>query len=134
MPFDGVASPYCKHLEKLDEAINLVRSPGQWCKGSERNSAGQYCIRGALVAVGAWDTLRPVVTASVREVGGGHFRRIEEFNDHPLTTHDDVLNALYRARERIIAGNFVPPIDSAGVQVRRPLWQTVAAGWRKLLG
>src|SRR5581483_1753322 len=63
MPFDGIASPYYKHLEKLDEAIYLLRSPARWCKGSERNVGGQYCIRGALLAVGAWDTLRPVVTA-----------------------------------------------------------------------
>jgi hypothetical protein len=37
-------------------------------------------------------------------VAGRHFRRIEEFNDHPRTTHCQVIEVLDRARTKIIDG------------------------------
>ncbi|HZT87151.1 MAG TPA: hypothetical protein VFA12_04215 [Stellaceae bacterium] len=132
MPFDGTELPSYGHIEKLDKAMNLIGTPSQWCKGSERNPAGQYCLRGALVAVGAWDLLRPAVFEAVREIGGTQFHRIEEFNDHPTTTHEDILLVLNRAREHIIAGNFVAQPARADV-ARSSLRHRMVAVWQKLL-
>lgn len=133
MPFDGAGSPCYEHLDKLDRVIDLLGSPSQWCKGSERNPGGQYCIRGALVAVDAWDTLRPSVLHAVREVAGTQFRRIEEFNDHPLTTHEDVITALTRAREHLLAGRFIPPASPVALCIRPRLRDRIAGAWRHLL-
>ena len=133
MPFDGVGSPFGDHLDKLDKVIDLLGSPSRWCKGAERSPGGQYCIRGALVAVEAWDTLRPSILLAVREVAGGQFRRIEEFNDHPLTTHEDVLLALRRTREHLVAGHFVAPATPAVLPPPR-LRDRIGGAWRRLLG
>ena len=135
MPFDGVGSPCYEHLEKLDKVIALLETPDRWCKGAERNPGGQYCIRGALIAVDAWDSLRPSILHAVQEVSGGQFRRIEEFNDHPLTTHQDVLVALYRTRDDLLAGKFIPPV--ATIMLRRPaplLRHRIANAWHRFFG
>jgi hypothetical protein len=134
MPFDGTESPCDGHLEKLDRAIGLIALPSQWCKGSERNPAGQYCLRGALVAVGAWDLLRPAVSAAVRELGAGQFQRIEEFNDHPLTTHEDILHVLSRAREHIAAGKFIDTTIRDRSAARTTLRHRMGVLWQKLRG
>jgi hypothetical protein len=104
MPFDGLAFVDQESLDKIERVIDLISTPAKWCKGSERNRAGQYCIRGAMIAAGALDTLEPVVLQSIHEVAGRHFRRVEEFNDHPRTTHCQVIEVLDRARAKIIEG------------------------------
>ena len=48
--------------------------------------------------------LDPIILRAIREVGGKRYWRIESFNDHPSTTHADVLRVLRRARENVIAG------------------------------
>jgi hypothetical protein len=55
-------------------------------------------------AVDARQLLEPIILRAAREVGGRHYWRIESFNDNPRTTHADVLRALRRSREHIIAG------------------------------
>ena len=133
MPFDGAGSSCYEQLEKLDKVIDLLGSPSQWCKGSERNPGGQYCIRGALVAVDAWDTLRPSVLHAVREIAGTQFRRIEEFNDHPLTTHEDVMMVLQRTREHLLAGRFIPPASPVVLLPKPRLLDRIGGAWRRLL-
>jgi predicted Kef-type K+ transport protein len=51
MPFDGVESPY-RYLEKFDQLIDLVEDPKKWVKHTYVNRRGQYCLIGALTAVG----------------------------------------------------------------------------------
>jgi hypothetical protein len=46
---------------------------------------------------------KPILHAA-REVSGKRYWRIEFFNDDPRTTHADVLQVLWRARENMIAG------------------------------
>lgn len=104
MPFDGLAFVDHEPLDKMERVIGLISTPAKWCKGSERNRAGQYCIRGAMIAAGALETLEPVVLQAVHDVAGRHFRRIEEFNDHPRTTHGQVIEVLDRARTKIVEG------------------------------
>jgi hypothetical protein len=104
MPFDGLAFVDQESLDKIERVIDLISTPAKWCKGSERNRAGQYCIRGAMIAAGALDTLEPIILQSIHELAGRHFRRIEEFNDHPRTTHCQVVEVLDRTRTKIIEG------------------------------
>jgi hypothetical protein len=104
MPFDGLEFVDKECLDKIERVIDIISTPAKWCKGSERNRAGQYCIRGAMIAAGALDRLEPVVLQSIHEVAGRHFRRIEEFNDHPRTTHCQVIEVLDRTRAKIIDG------------------------------
>ncbi len=104
MPFDGLAFVDQESLDRVERVIDLISTPAKWCKGSERNRAGQYCIRGAMIAAGALDTLEPIILQSIHELAGRHFRRIEEFNDHPRTTHGQVVEVLDRTRTKIIEG------------------------------
>jgi hypothetical protein len=110
MPFDGLAFVDQESLDKVERVIDLISTPAKWCKGSERNRAGQYCIRGAMIAAGALDTLEPIILQSIHELAGRHFRRIEEFNDHPRTTHCQVVEVLDRARTKIIDGKIGAPL------------------------
>lgn len=104
MPFDGAGFAADQPLQKLDAVIDLLATPRRWCKGVLKTRNGQYCIRGALMEVDALDLLQPVVMQAIHDVAGRRFRRIEHFNDHPNTDHEQVLAVLDRARERILTG------------------------------
>jgi hypothetical protein len=134
MPFDGTQSPRFEPLGKIDEVIDLLGSPVKWCKGSERNRAGQYCIRGAMIAVGALEMLEPAVLGAIHQVAGRGFRRIEEFNDYPRTTHAQVLKVLNRARDNIAGGNLAPAAPVRGAHPRVVFEEWVSSVWEKCFG
>ena len=104
MPFDGVGFITHESLDKLDAVIDLIGTPDRWCKGALRSHDGRYCIRGAVRAVDGAELLEPAILQAVVEVAGRRFRRIEAFNDHPNTSHDQIVAVLHRARDNIIAG------------------------------
>src|SRR5205807_5077933 len=84
--------------------------------GALRSHDGRYCIRGAVRAVGGGEALEPVILQAIGEVAGKRFCRIESFNDHPNTSHAQILAVLTRARENITAGktgSAVPLADQA---------------------
>jgi hypothetical protein len=134
MPFDGAGSFGDVRLQKIDRVIDLLRTPNRWCKGTERNRAGQYCIRGALIAVGGWELLQPVIADTIPEVSGRRFRRIEEFNDDPHTTHSDVVEVLQRTRQRIVAGSLYGPVSRAPLRRRLTFGQWISAFWQTAVG
>ena len=98
MPFDGAGFGYNESLHKLDTVIDLLETPDRWCKGALRSHDGRYCLRGAIRAVNGSDVLEPAILQAIGQVAGRRFRRIEAFNDHPNTTHDQVVSVLARAR------------------------------------
>ena len=106
MPLDGTEYGFFGDhpLAKLGAVERLLASERQWCKGRLRDRDGRHCLVGAMQAVDARQLLEPIILRAAREVGGRHYWRIESFNDNPRTTHADVLRALRRAREHIIAG------------------------------
>jgi hypothetical protein len=91
-------------LAKLGAVERLLITEQQWCKGRLRDKDGRFCLAGAMQAVEARGLLDPIILRAIREVGGKRYWRIESFNDHPSTTHADVLRVLRRARENVIAG------------------------------
>jgi len=101
MPFDGAGFGYDASLQKLDTVIDLLETPDRWCKGALRSHDGRYCIRGAIRAVSGSDLLEPAVLQAIGQIAGRRFRRIEAFNDHPHTTHDQVVAVLARARSNL---------------------------------
>jgi len=125
MPFDGVQYPSNRSLQKIDAVIDLLGTPDKWCKGALRSHDGRYCIRGAVRSLDAAEVLEPAILQAIGDVAGRRFHRIESFNDHPSTTHDEVVTVLWRARERISLGDTGP--GSGGGQARR------AAGWRDMM-
>lgn len=104
MPFDGAAFASPKSLEQIDAVIGRLATPDKWCKGALRSHDGRYCIRGAVRAVGGSEVLEPIILKAIGEVAGNRFGRIELFNDHPNTSHAQVLAVLARARDHIAAG------------------------------
>jgi hypothetical protein len=130
MPFDGVETIPNEAVRKIDEVIGLLASPDSWCKGALRSHDGRYCIRGAVRAVDAVEALEPTILDAIGQVAGKRFRRIESFNDHPSTSHDQVLAVLGRARESLSSG-----IVGAAVQrTERPpsrlaAWRETMRGW-----
>jgi hypothetical protein len=105
MPLDGTDLQVLRdpRLEKLGEIERLLINERQWCKHRLRDEHGRYCLAGAMQEVEALQLLKPIILRAAREVGGKRYWRIESFNDHPRTTHADILRALRRAREDIIA-------------------------------
>ena len=104
MPFDGVGYISTEPLHKIDAVIDLLSTPSKWCKGALRSHDGRYCIRGAVMSVGATDLLEPAILHAIGEVAGRRFRRIESFNDYPNTTHEQVVAVLHRARDNMAGG------------------------------
>lgn len=104
MPFDGVGYISSEPLRKIDAVMDLLSTPDKWCKGALRSHDGRYCIRGAVMSVGATDVLEPVILQAIGEVAGRRFRRIESFNDYPNTTHEQVVAVLQRARHNMACG------------------------------
>jgi hypothetical protein len=105
MPFDGVGFSVDDRLRKIDEVINLLATPEQWCKGKLSTYDGRHCIRGAMMAVNGVGTLQPVVLRAINQVSARHYQRIESFNDHPDTDHSHVVEVLARARIDMAAGH-----------------------------
>ena len=91
MPFDGVGFVSDQPLYKIDAVIDLLATPDKWCKGALRSHDGRYCIRGAVRAVDGAELLEPAILQAIGDVAGKRFRRIESFNDHPNTSHDQVV-------------------------------------------
>ena len=129
MPFDGVGFASPKSLEQIDSVIERLATPDKWCKGALRSHDGRYCIRGAVRAVGGAEVLEPVILQAIGEVAGSRFGRIESFNDHPNTSHAQVLAVLERARENIAAGKRIstttPRTDQSRISLFGSLRQTL---------
>ena len=115
MPFDGAGFGYDTSLQKLDAVIDLLETPDRWCKGALRSHDGRYCIRGAIRAVNGSDVLEPAILQAIGQVAGRRYRRIEAFNDHPHTTHDQVVAVLARARSNL--GNTLGRGSSIGAGI-----------------
>ena len=130
MPFDGVGFVSDERLHKIDAVIDLVGTPDRWCKGALRSHDGRYCIRGAVRAVDAADLLEPAILHAIAEVAGRRFRRIESFNDHPTTSHEQVVTVLARARANIAAGRLADgPVIMAPQQSALSGWRTALRSW-----
>ena len=131
MPFDGVGFVVDESAQKLDAVIDLLGTPDRWCKGALRSHDGRYCIRGAIRAVNGAELLEPAILQAIGQVAGRRFRRIEAFNDHPNTSHDQVVAVLSRARRNIAVG----PTQSTATRLRQPAasllgwWQGAVLGW-----
>ncbi len=128
MPFDGIGFVTHESLDKLDAVIELIGTPDKWCKGALRSHDGRYCIRGAVRAVDGAELLEPAILQAVVEVAGRRFRRIEAFNDHPNTSHDQIIAMLARARDNIMAGK--PVRNTARL---RETTASILAAWRGAL-
>ena len=123
MPFDGAGFGYNESLHKLDTVIDLLETPDRWCKGALRSQDGRYCIRGAIRAVSGSDVLEPAILQAIGQVAGRRFRRIEAFNDHPNTTHDQVVSVLARARSNLGSNREGRPSIGLASRLRQPaLW------------
>ena len=104
MPFDGTDAFDNHPIAKLGAVERMLATEQQWCKGRLRDAHGRHCLVGAIEAVGGRQVLQKPILQAAREVSGKRYWRIEFFNDHPSTTHADVLRVLRRARENVIAG------------------------------
>ena len=129
MPFDGVGYVSSEPLRKIDAVLDLLSTPDKWCKGALRSHDGRYCIRGAVMSVGATDQLEPAILQAIGEVAGRRFRRIESFNDYPNTTHEQVVTVLQRARDNM-AGGVARHIWAPNAGHPTPTsWRSAVLGW-----
>ena len=119
MPFDGIGFASPKSLERIDAVIERLGHEDKWCKGALRSHDGRYCIRGAVRAIGGAEVLEPAILQAIGEVAGSRFGRIESFNDHPHTTHAQVLAVLERTRSNLIAGKLVSPRSAVSDQPQK---------------
>jgi hypothetical protein len=72
----------------------------RWCKRFVKTPDGRYCILGALQAAHADKELTEPIMPAISQVTG-RSQWIDRFNDHPLTTHADILKVLQQARENM---------------------------------
>ena len=99
---------------------------------------GQYCLIGALNAVGVGKLFEPIILKTIDEMTDRKFCSIELFNDHPETLHRDVVAVLYGTRGRIAAGKFKHPAVTYGSRREEPGSPSgggwTSALWRKVSG
>jgi hypothetical protein len=109
MPFDGTRyEGRNSALDKMDRVIDLLSDERRWCQKQLRSPDGRYCIMGALQVRDAVTELKSPILLAIEQVTG-LICRIENFNDHPTTTHALVVRVLHQARENIINGTRHPP-------------------------
>jgi hypothetical protein len=104
MPFDGTR--YEGHnpaLDKMGKVIDLLSDERRWCKRQLQSRDGRYCIVGAMRAAEAVAELKAPILLAIEQLTGRVWP-IEDFNDHPTTTHALVVRVLQQARENIING------------------------------
>jgi hypothetical protein len=104
MPFDGVGFAVDDRVRKMDQVIDLLATPDRWCKAEFKRPDGSYCIRGAMMAVGADECLKPIVLQAIGDVTRKRYLRIESFNDRPSTQYAEVQRVLARARQLVVDG------------------------------
>ena len=105
MPFDGTGyERRIQVLDKTDKVIALLSDPRRWCKNRLRSPDGRRCIVGALMDVDAEVELVAPILLAIEQVTGRNYWWIQNFNDHPLTTHAEVVKVLWQARENIATG------------------------------
>jgi hypothetical protein len=102
MPFDGEALER-PAVAALDRVLRLIGRESQWCKGALEKD-GRRCLVGALRMAAAEKMLEPILLCAIREVSGRSYWRLEHFNDHAATRHEDVLGALRLARRWLESG------------------------------
>lgn len=92
-----------KLIENLKAAKALINTPEKWKKRGWGNSgSGCYCALGAAKEAGHFNVLQiidrkfPITAALMAQVPAG-FRSVVEFNDHPTTTHADIMAVFNRA-------------------------------------
>jgi hypothetical protein len=130
MPFDGFGTISDERLKKIDAVMDLLATPERWHKGALISHDGRRCIRGAVMAVDAVGLLEPAILQAINEVGGKRFRRIESFNDHPNTGHEQVIAVLQRTRDNIQTGRLAG--HSARTYPAAPeTWRESTARWFK---
>ena len=126
MPFDGVGFPIDDRVSKIDQVIDLLAAPNQWCKAQFKTHDGRYCIRGAMTAVEGADFLKPIMLQAIREVTGERYLRIESFNDHPYTQHAQLLRVLMRARQLVVSRRAPDTVAAPG----RAAWSALLQALR----
>jgi hypothetical protein len=95
-----------RRVRRFDDGFDDIKFPEWWGKGDDYDEeTDRHCIRGALWAHGAYDGSEPFLLDAVcclfpdRDGGAD----ITYFNDHPDTTHADVIAVRDHAREDLIA-------------------------------
>jgi len=104
MPFDGAGFAAGDRVSKIDQVIDLLATPNQWCKAQFKTHDRRYCIRGAMLAVDGAEVLKPVVLQAICDVPDRRYLQIESFNDYPYTQYAEVLRVLHRARQLVVNG------------------------------
>jgi hypothetical protein len=98
----------------MDKVIDLLSDPRRWCQRRLQTPDGRYCIVGAMRAADAVAELKLPILLAIEQVTGHSYARIEDFNDHRVTTHPLVVRALEQARENIINGSSPAPQQRIG--------------------
>ena len=98
----------------LIAARSLIDHPNKWIKGNyakDKNGvivavadryAVCFCSKGAIIKTSSWDDIVQVeddLNEATRLVTDGVFTSIILFNDHPQTTHDQILKVFDKAIE-----------------------------------
>lgn len=126
MPLNDARWPQVsERVAKMDAVIGMLAEEGKWCKCQLRSYDGRRCILGAMMAADASIALKWPILQAIAEVTGRDHLRIEMFNDHPLTTHADVVAVLHRARENILLNRVRPPKPRI-TPAPPTLWQRIA--------
>lgn len=89
-----------KLIENLKAAKALIDTPEKWGKGTYEPGPDCYCVVGALKAANGWSEFEVWNTKAINALYSAcddRFEGIVDLNDHPDTTHADIMALIDRA-------------------------------------
>lgn len=81
-------------LAILEKAEDLLIDPANWMKGDNDPAGQRWCAMGALHYSAAFEDVMKIriIEAEMFELLPEGFDNVIAFNDHPDTTHEDILS------------------------------------------
>lgn len=111
--------PDTEELLVIDRIIGMLFRPDQWCKIELERSDGAHCIMGALwhCQAQSHNKVRQSILVAIQQLFPDrlHAESVMCFNDHPDTTHADVMAVISRARALLASR----PIDAYLAETRK---------------
>jgi hypothetical protein len=118
-----------KASEVLMKAKALIGTPDKWCKGTYHSNSGGHCMIGSLFAIAGTGITETHPSVQYLQYGCTTF--IWAFNDHPQTTHADVMAAFDKAIALALADERKD--EPWTIEKTRGVLETISAGAKDLV-
>lgn len=104
-----IVPEHSREWHVYDDMLRLLSSPARWSKGAlkilnKQDQRPSFCLLGAIAEVTGEDVTKgesPITDKLAFTIRRHyrHFNAVVKFNDHPITTYQDVINVIRETRD-----------------------------------